>query len=203
MPHVETELRSKGNTMSHRHVGLLAITMFFAAGFTSAASASGCGCWWWQHHGYYVQPAPYVPDPYVSPSALAPAPIYVVRQGPHYSGPGVMVSYQTWTPSGQVDAYPYIGSHHYHHGHRHRAMRYHHRYHGPAVYPRRSSMRYSSRYHGPRVAPMSRRGAVVVPLPPRSGAHSDHRRKSDMRSQNQRAPQGRNPQPGTQPQDRK
>ena len=30
-----------------------------------------------------------------------PAPIYVVNQGPEYSGPGIMMPYRTWSPVGR------------------------------------------------------------------------------------------------------
>src|ERR1700691_1679814 len=42
---------------------------------------------------------------YAAPTMIAPAPIYVVNQGPDYTGPGIMVPYRTWTP-----AAPYIGA---------------------------------------------------------------------------------------------
>lgn len=52
--------------------------------------------------------------------AVAPAPIYVVNQGPEYSGPGIMVPYKTYAPQANLVApydYPYI-SHRYGYGHR-------------------------------------------------------------------------------------
>jgi hypothetical protein len=55
------------------------------------ASSWGCGC------GGSVA--------YAAPTVIAPAPIYVVNQGPDYTGPGIMVPYRTWTP-----AAPYIGA---------------------------------------------------------------------------------------------
>jgi hypothetical protein len=191
--------------MSHRRVGLLAITSLFIAGFSPAAFAGGCGCWW--QHAHYVYPAPHVVDPYRAPSALAPAQIYVVRQGPYYSGPGLMVSYQTWSPGGYVAPPPYVGPYRYRYGgvrygYRHRAIRHHRQYHGPAVYPRRPAVRYTGRYYGPGVPPMSRRGVIrtryhgpVVPLPPRVRVQSDHRGKSDMRDR--RGPPDKKPQTQT------
>lgn len=40
----------------------------------------------------------YVAPP-VEVTPVAPAPIYVVNQGPDYTGPGVMVPYRTWSPA--------------------------------------------------------------------------------------------------------
>ena len=42
---------------------------------------------------------------------VARAPIYVVNQGPDYTGPGIMVPYRTWTPAASYvtpGAYPYV-----------------------------------------------------------------------------------------------
>jgi len=44
--------------------------------------------------------------------AYAPAPLYVVNQGPQYSGPGMMVSYQFYAPASAYAPainYPYVG----------------------------------------------------------------------------------------------
>jgi hypothetical protein len=168
--------------MSHRRVGLLAITSLFIAGFSPAASAGGCGCWWWQQ-AQYVYPAPPVVDPYRAPSALAPAQIYVVRQGPYYSGPGLIVPYQTWSPGGYVAPYPYVSPYRYRYGvrygYRHGAVRYDRGYRGPAVYPRRAAVRYTGRYRAP-----------VVPIAPRM--QSQQRTKSDMRDR--RGPSSKKPQ---------
>lgn len=58
----------------------------------------GCGC----GHQSVVYAAPPI-----EPTPIAPAPIYVVNQGPAYEGPGITVPYHTWTP---VSAYgPVIG----------------------------------------------------------------------------------------------
>jgi hypothetical protein len=49
--------------------------------------------------------------PAVEAIAVAPAPIYVVNQGPDYTGPGIMAPYHTWTPSASYvvpGAYPYV-----------------------------------------------------------------------------------------------
>ena len=36
--------------------------------------------------------------PTIAVTPIAPAPIYVVNQGPEYTGPGIVVPYRTWTP---------------------------------------------------------------------------------------------------------
>ncbi len=54
----------------------------------------GCGC-----HRSVVYAAPASALEVVP---VEPAPIYVVNQGPDYSGPGIMVPYRTWTPPGGV-----------------------------------------------------------------------------------------------------
>jgi hypothetical protein len=44
-------------------------------------------------------------------AAYAPSPLYVVNQGPEYSGPGLMVPYQTWSPAAALAPainYPYV-----------------------------------------------------------------------------------------------
>jgi hypothetical protein len=63
---------------------------------------SGCG----HCGGGFVSYAPAV-----EVIAVAPAPLYVVNQGPDYTGPGIMVPYHTWTPSASYvvpGAYPYV-----------------------------------------------------------------------------------------------
>jgi hypothetical protein len=48
--------------------------------------------------------------PAVEAIAVAPAPIYVVNQGPDYTGPGIMTPFHTWTPSASYvvpGSYPY------------------------------------------------------------------------------------------------
>jgi hypothetical protein len=65
---------------------------------------------------------------------VAPAPLYVVNQGPQYSGPGIVVPYRTYSPAAAyVPAvnYPYIG------------QRYGYR--GPGYYPFYRGPRYA--YH--------------------------------------------------------
>ena len=63
---------------------------------------AGCGC---------RAPITYNVAPTFEPTPVAPAPIYVVNQGPDYTGPGVMVPYHTWTPPVAYAApspYPYV-----------------------------------------------------------------------------------------------
>jgi hypothetical protein len=62
--------------------------------------AGGCGC----GHQSVVYAAPPI-----APTPIAPAPIYVVNQGPEYDGPGITVPYHTWAPVsayGPVAEYP-------------------------------------------------------------------------------------------------
>jgi len=73
----------------------------------------GCGCGGCGCRGLAVYARP-------------PAPIYVVRQGPEYTGPGIMVPYGTYAPEANLAAphdYPYVSrgygyGHRYWHGHR-------------------------------------------------------------------------------------
>jgi hypothetical protein len=57
----------------------------------------------------------YAATPAVELMPVAPAPIYVVNQGPDYTGPGIMVPYHTWTPA---TSYVVPGSHPYLSGYR-------------------------------------------------------------------------------------
>jgi hypothetical protein len=71
---------------------------------------TGCGC-----QGPVVYAAPVL-----EPTPIAPAPIYVVNQGPEYAGPGLMVPYRTWSPAaayGLESEYPYIPGYGYGYGH--------------------------------------------------------------------------------------
>jgi hypothetical protein len=48
---------------------------------------------------------------YAQPTVIAPSPIYVVNQGPQYSGPGIMVPYRTYSSAAYAapaDDYPYV-----------------------------------------------------------------------------------------------
>jgi len=48
--------------------------------------------------------------PAIEPTPIAPAPIYVVNQGPEYAGPGIVVPYRVYTPSAAYGpaSYPYV-----------------------------------------------------------------------------------------------
>ncbi len=62
---------------------------------------AGCGC-----HRAFV----YAATPAIQVTPVAVAPIYVVDQGPDYTGPGIMVPFHTWAPAGGYvgpGAYPY------------------------------------------------------------------------------------------------
>lgn len=60
---------------------------------------SGCGC------GSSVVYA----SPLVQPTPIAPSPIYVVNQGPEFSGPGITVPYHTYSPAPAYSPpYPYM-----------------------------------------------------------------------------------------------
>jgi hypothetical protein len=123
--------------MSLHRAGLLAITTLFTAGLTSAASAGCCdwgaaaplsyappvaygasvgcgGC----GSAVYAAPVAYaMPTSFAyrtgcggcgrSVTLVAPSPIYVVNQGPHYSGPGIM-TYKTYSTGEHAGAYPYV-----------------------------------------------------------------------------------------------
>lgn len=70
---------------------------------------------------------------------IAPSPLYVVNQGPQYSGPGLMIPIRTYSPDTGIAApaeYPYIGTWHRHYVHPYYRARYayHPRYYGPAPY---------------------------------------------------------------------
>jgi hypothetical protein len=53
---------------------------------------AGCSC---HRAAAYV----YAATPAVELTPIAPAPIYVVNQGPDYTGPGIVVPFHTWTPA--------------------------------------------------------------------------------------------------------
>ncbi len=90
------------------------------------------------------------PVPAAEPVPIAPAPIYVVNQGPDYTGPGIEVPYHTWTPVASdvwPGSYPYFSGYGYGYGYRygvaHRArywppvrVAYHHRFYGHQYYRR-------------------------------------------------------------------
>jgi hypothetical protein len=62
----------------------------------------GCGC-----RRTFV----YAATPAIEVTPVQAAPIYIVNQGPDYTGPGIMVPYHTWAPAGGYvgpGAYPYF-----------------------------------------------------------------------------------------------
>ena len=75
---------------------------------------------------------------------IAPAPIYVVNQGPDYSGPGIMVPYHVWTRGSYIapGTYPYVPGYGYWH-------RYGYRYgvHTPFVF-RHTRFAYHQHFYG-------------------------------------------------------
>ena len=69
--------------------------------------------------------------------AAVPAPLYVVNQGPQFSGPGVMVPFQTYSPyAGVAGEYPYVG-HSYYRGYGHPYYGAHYAYHPHRYWYRR------------------------------------------------------------------
>ncbi len=117
--------------MSVNRAVLFVLAALSTVAMTSAASAGcgGCGT------RVYVRPVIAVPPPRpvfvhtwtrtwthtcgcacscrglfaYAPTPIAPAPIYVVDQGPDYTGPGIMVPYHTWT-------HPYLPGYRYGYG---------------------------------------------------------------------------------------
>jgi hypothetical protein len=90
---------------------------------TAPVATWGTGCGGCGASVVYAAPA-------VELTPVAPAPIYVVNQGPEYSGPGIMVPYHTYTPAAAyapATGVPYVtgpdvGYGYYrHHYHRHYA----------------------------------------------------------------------------------
>jgi hypothetical protein len=115
----------------------------------------GCACSCRGLYGYGYAAA-------VEPTPIAPAPIYVVNQGPDYTGPGIMVPYHTWN-------YPYLAGYRYGYGrfhYRHYGYgRFGYRYYGyrgvhRAFWPRRHVV-YHTGYHTRVNHPMSTGGPVV------------------------------------------
>lgn len=119
--------------MSVHRLILAALTALFTVGATSFAAA-GC-CQWGNGAPWAFAPpyaggcggccggcggsaAPIVYAP-VELTPIAPAPIYVVNQGPEYDGPGVMVPYRLWSPVTGVafpGEYPFISGRHHWYG---------------------------------------------------------------------------------------
>jgi hypothetical protein len=66
-------------------------------GGCGCSGCGGCG-------GLYATPA-------IEPTPIAPSPIYVVNQGPDYTGPGIMVPYRVYSPGAGFappPAYSYV-----------------------------------------------------------------------------------------------
>ena len=86
----------------------------------------GCGCGGCRSSVAYAPP-------------VAPSPLYVVNQGPEYSGPGFVIPYRTYSPYTGLAApaaYPYIKPWHARYAQPYYGARYayHPRYFGPAPY---------------------------------------------------------------------
>ncbi|SRR5579875_2903714 len=109
-------------------------------GVPAQAYYAGCGtCGWPANYGYAGCGGCGIQAVYT-----APAPLYVVNQGPNFTGPGVMVPYHTWAPPAEYappPAYPpYLYRHRYY-----PAPYYRHVYYRPRVY--------GPRYYGPHFVP--------------------------------------------------
>lgn len=103
-------------------------------GTWGAGWGAGCGC-----HRAVV----YAAAPATELIPIAPAPIYVVNQGPDYTGPGVMVPYHTWTPA---SSYVVPGAYPYFHGY-HSRWGYRYGWHRPFFAPR-VRVSYGPRFYG-------------------------------------------------------
>jgi hypothetical protein len=69
------------------------------------------GAAWGTNWGCCHRTFVYAATPAVELMPVAPAPIYVVNQGPDYTGPGIVVPYHTWTPASSYvvpGSYPYL-----------------------------------------------------------------------------------------------
>ena len=105
------------------------------------AVGNGCGC---GRSVVYAAPA-------IAPTPIAPAPIYVVNQGPEYSGPGIMVPYPTYSPAAAYAPYPYIPGYRPHPYYRARVAYHERAYMHPRYYaPMRHSRPYMHRPLGVR-----------------------------------------------------
>jgi hypothetical protein len=105
-----------------------------------AGWGGGCGC----HRGLF-----YAATPAVEITPIAPAPIYVVNQGPDYTGPGIMVPYHTWSAPVRVTpgAYPYRPGYGYRYGYRYRYWHRGYAFHRPYFAPRFHVV-YHARFYG-------------------------------------------------------
>jgi hypothetical protein len=91
---------------------------------------------------------------YAQPVYNAPAPLYVVNQGPEYSGPGVTVPFETYAPPAQYAPPPYYPPyishpHSYYrggYGYRGAPAYYRHAYYHPHTYYGRRPYPYPHRY---------------------------------------------------------
>jgi hypothetical protein len=82
---------------------------------------------------------------------VAPSPLYVVNQGPEYSGPGLMVPFGTYSPATNVaapGAYPYVAGHGYGYGPRYPRPYYGSRYTYTGRYWGNPSRYYPNRWRG-------------------------------------------------------
>ena len=82
---------------------------------------------------------------------VAPAPLYVVNQGPEYSGPGLTVPFGTYSPATNVaapGAYPYVAGRGYGYGPRYPRPYYGSRYTYTGRYWGNPSRYYPNRWRG-------------------------------------------------------
>jgi hypothetical protein len=82
---------------------------------------------------------------------VAPSPLYVVNQGPEYSGPGLMVPFGTYSPATNVaapGAYPYVAGRGYGYGPRYPRPYYGSRYTYTGHYWGNPSRYYARRWRG-------------------------------------------------------
>ena len=82
---------------------------------------------------------------------VVPAPLYVVNQGPEYSGPGLMVPFGTYSPATNVaapGAYPYVAGRGYGYGPRYPRPNYGSRYTYTGRYWGNPSRYYPNRWRG-------------------------------------------------------
>ncbi len=111
---------------------------------TNWGSTWGTGCRCRRAYVYAATPA-------VELTPIAPAPIYVVNQGPDYTGPGIMVPYHTWTPASSYvvpGSYPYLSGYRYHgYGYGYHRWGYRYGWRRPFFAPR-VRVSYGARFYG-------------------------------------------------------